>query len=125
MVNKQEERDKVLKPCLKLCQGLKYSGAILQYRRLDVFDKTHIEGSPDIEIFLPKDGLVWILMCECKKPIGGVFSKAQIEYKEKYSKFKNVVYAGVTDVKQLNELVCSMSGYMDDKIQEMNEWKIN
>lgn len=119
-INKQIERDQVLNPCLKLCKALLLQGAILQYRRLDVFDKTHIEGSPDIEIFLPKNGIVWILMAECKKPMGGIFSKKQKEYRDKYKIFNNVIYAGITECKQLKDIIFINSDFGNERMEEFN-----
>lgn len=126
MSNLQIERDEVLNPCIKLCKKLAISGAILQYRRLDVFDKTHIDGSPDIEIFLPKDNIVWILMAECKKPVGGTLRQTQKDYRDKYSKFSNIVYTTITSVKELKDLVFKLSdcGYSDeDVLIELGDFK--
>lgn len=127
MSNNQIERDQVLKPCIKLCKKLYINGAILQWRRLDVFDKTHIDGSPDLELHVPKDEIVWIIMAECKKPVGGVFSPKQKAYREKYCKFKNVVYVGITDSKQLEDLVFKLSDYGPDikkKVYDMENFRL-
>lgn len=105
LMNKSIERDEVLKPCLDLCKKLQISGYLLQYRRLDVFDKTHIEGSPDIEIWVSHKGYIFILMCECKKPVGGVVSDVQSDYRDKYKEFINTTYEIITDPKQLDYLV--------------------
>jgi hypothetical protein len=126
-MNKNLERDLVLNPCIKLCKGLEKTGAILQWRRLDVFDKTFHVGSPDLELHVPKDEIVWIIMSECKKPSGGIFSPKQKEYRDKYSKFKNVIYIGITDVKELKDLVFKLSDYGPDvkeKFKEMESFNL-
>ena len=105
MPNKSEERDQVLNPCLKLCKKLEFAGYILEYRRLDVFDKTHIDGSPDIEIKLAHDGIVFIFMCECKKEDGGIQSDVQKVYEEKYKPYKNVCYQIITSPDQLEYFI--------------------
>lgn len=110
MPNKRIERLQILDPCLKLCK--KYLGThILQYKRLDALDSYHISGSPDIEIWVPRESMVWILMCECKKPDGGILSPNQKDYRSKYSIFKNVIYIEITDVFQLKQLVLNTSDY--------------
>jgi hypothetical protein len=115
--NLQIERDEVLNPCLSLCYKLWTANIILQYRRLDVFDKTHINGSPDIEIWVPMGDLVLILCAECKKPVGGVVSDSQSDYRDKYASFKNVQYEIITSVDQLDYLIRKLSDVkveMDD-----------
>jgi hypothetical protein len=104
-MNQAIERDAVLNPCLKLCKKLELAGYILQYRRLDVFDKTHIEGSPDIEIWLAHDGYVLLFMAECKRPNDGVQSDVQIAYEEKYKPFKNVQYQLITSPEELEYFI--------------------
>lgn len=117
MVNNNIERKQVLEPCLKLCKQL-LGTHILQYRRLDALDSYHISGSPDIEIWVPREKLVILIMAECKKPVGGVFSPKQIEYQDKYKVFKNVIYIGITEVKQLKDIVLSTSDYGCEKLSE-------
>lgn len=112
--NKQIEREQVLNPCLDLCKKFQEAKIILQYRRLDVFDKTHINGSPDIEIWIPMNDLVFILMAECKKPIGGIVSDDQSDYKEKYVSFKNVQYEIITSPDQLDYLIRKLSNIKVD-----------
>lgn len=108
-MNKTEERDQVLNPCLKLCKQLEFAGYILEYRRLDVFDKTHIDGSPDIEIKLPFDGYVFLFMCECKKPSGGIQSDVQTAYEKKYKPFKNIQYQIITSPEELEYFIRKLS----------------
>lgn len=103
--NKQIERDEVLKPCLNACDNMLRQDIILQYRRLDAFDYGHIVGSPDIEIQFVKDNTLWLILAECKKPKGGVLSKKQIEYKNRYNGLKNVVYMVIKSKEELSELV--------------------
>jgi len=109
MPNKTEERDQVLNPCLKLCKKLETAGYILEYRRLDVFDATHVDGSPDIEIKLPMEDVVFLLMAECKKAIGGVQSDVQIAYEEKYKPYRNVQYQLIRSPEELEYFVKKLS----------------
>jgi len=109
MPNKSEERDQVLNPCLKLCKKLETAGYILEYRRLDVFDATHVDGSPDIEIKLPMEDVVFLLMAECKKAIGGVQSDVQIAYEEKYKPYRNVQYQLIRSPEELEYFVKKLS----------------
>lgn len=118
--NKQIERDQVLKPCLNSCRNMLRQGIILEYKRLDAFDKDHKPGSPDIQIYLLKDELLWILMCECKKPIGGILSPAQIKYRDSYLCCKNVIYEVVTSVKQLDRLVEELTGFYQTMLDGIN-----
>lgn len=122
MVNKKIERQQVLEPCLKLCKQL-LGTHILQYRRLDALDTWHVSGSPDIEIWVPKEKIIWILMPECKKPIGGILSKKQMDYRDKYKVFNNVIYMEVTDVLQLKKLILNTSDYGCEQIEEFNNIK--
>lgn len=101
MKNKQIENKEVLNPCLNHCDWLMEQGKILQFRRLDIFDKTHIDGSPDIEIWLNIKEVLWILMAECKKPVGGRLQSSQVLYFNKYKNLKNVVYTIVTSKTEL------------------------
>ena len=120
MKNQQLERKLVLEPCLKLCKKL-LGTHILQYRRLDALDSYHVSGSPDIEIWVPKDNMVFIIMAECKKPVGGVFSPKQEAYRDKYLEYKNVLYEGITDVKYLKYLILNISDYGCEKLQEFKD----
>lgn len=122
MANHQLERKEVLEPCLKLCKKL-LGTHILQYRRLDALDSYHISGSPDIEIWVPKDNMVMIIMAECKAPHGGVFSPKQIEYRDKYKKFINVIYEEINDIKRLLNLILNTSDYGCELLQEFNDIK--
>lgn len=112
--NLQIERDEVLNPCLALCYKLWTANIILQYRRLDVFDKTHINGSPDIEIWVPQGNQVLIFCCECKKPVGGVISDDQSDYRDKYASFKNVQYEIITSPDQLDYIIRKLSDVKTD-----------
>jgi hypothetical protein len=119
-MNQRLERTKVLEPCLKLCKQL-LGTHILQYRRLDALDSYHVSGSPDIEIWIPKDNLVYIIMAECKKPEGGIFSIKQKQYRDKYLKYKNVLYEGITDVKELKNIILNISDYGCELLQEFKD----
>ena len=116
MPNKTEERDQVLNPCLKLCAKLEIAGLILEYRRLDVFDATHVDGSPDIEIKLPMEDIVFLLMAECKKAVGGVQSDVQIAYEEKYKPYRNVQYQLIRSPEELEYFVKKLSNRKVDMI---------
>lgn len=116
----QPERELVLKPCLDWLKKQIFTGAILQYRRLDALDRFHINGSPDIEIWIPKDKTIWILMAECKRPDGGSLSPAQVSYRNKYKDFKNVIYVDIRSLKELQDLVFKMSDY--DSVDEFNRF---
>lgn len=117
MVNKKIEKEQVLNPCLILCRKL-LGTHIIKYRRLDALDLYHEKGDPDIEIWVPKDSMIWVVMAECKKPIGGIFSEHQIKYKNKYKDFKNVIYIGITEVRQLKDLIFKISDYSYSNINE-------
>lgn len=121
-INKRIERLEVLEPCLKLCKQL-LGTHVLEYKRLDALDSYHISGSPDIEIKVSKDNMVWIIQCECKKPEGGVLGESQIKYRDKYKVFKNIIYAEITDVLKLKELILTTSDYGCEKLQEFNDIK--
>lgn len=120
MSNQRQERLLVLEPCLRLCKQLQGTH-ILQYRRLDALDSWHVSGSPDIEIWIPRGTLVHIIMAEAKKPQGGVYSRSQLEYQAKYNPYDNVTYIGITDVKQLKELIITTSTYGTERLQEFME----
>ena len=121
-MNKTDEKDLVLNPCLKLCAKLEIAGLILEYRRLDVFDKTHIDGSPDIEIKLPCQDIVLILMAECKRADGGVQSAVQIAYEKKYKPYRNVQYQLITSVEQLEYIIKKLSDVKVD-MQDFLSWE--
>lgn len=123
MTNQRIEREQVLQPCLKLCKQL-LGTHILQYRRLDALDTYHVSGSPDIEIWVPREKIVWIIMAECKKPTGGVFSPNQIVYQNKYKVFNNVIYIGITDFSELKKLIISTSDYGCERLQEFKELEL-
>ena len=119
--NKQLERDLVEKPCLKIvCPKYKEDGVILQYRKLDAQDKDHQDGSPDIEIFMEKDGYLFVLMVECKKPDGGKQRKTQVEYQNRYSHLKNVVYVIVRSKEELAKEIDKINPYYYNQIQGLN-----
>lgn len=122
MVNKRIEREQVLNPCLKLCKSF-LGTYILQYKRLDALDVYHINGSPDIEIWLSKNDYLYILMAECKQPEKGILSNNQIIYREKYKLFKNVIYVEITDVMQLRKIILNITGYKDKEMEEFNKIK--
>jgi hypothetical protein len=117
--NKTLERDLVLKPCLNLCDWLVRQNIILQYRRLDVFDKSFIDGSPDIELHIPIKDTLWILMAECKKPVGGVWSSKQKAYKQRYNGLVNVVYVLVHSREELHQAIEDITGYQKKQDAEM------
>ena len=77
-MNQTLERDEVLNPCIKLCKKFEMSGLILEWRRLDVFDKTHVDGSPDLELKIPHEDVVFLFMAECKKKDGGRVAALEI-----------------------------------------------
>lgn len=115
--NRQLERDLVLKPCLNLCRKYLSDGVILQYRRLDALDKDHKPGSPDIEIFIPKENILWILMAECKKPDGGVHLKSQKLYQYRYKDLLNVVYAIIRSPNELSIEIDRINPYYHNQIK--------
>ena len=108
-MNQTIERDEVLNPCIKLCKKFEMSGLILEWRRLDVFDKTHVDGSPDLELKIPHEDVVFLFMAECKKADGGVQSKVQIEYEEKYKPYRNVCYQLIRSPEELEYFVKKLS----------------
>lgn len=119
-INNKIERQQVLEPCLKICK--QFLGThILQYRRLDALDSYHISGSPDIEIWVPRDGIVVIIMAECKRPVGGTFSPKQKQYQDRYKVFSNVIYIGITESLILKKLILSTSDYGCEKLQEFKD----
>ena len=84
MVNQRIERLEVLEPCMKLCKQLQIQGYVLRWKRLDALDYYHESGEPDLEIWFSKDKNIWILMAECKRPLGGVLLPSQIKYRNKF-----------------------------------------
>lgn len=112
----QIEKEQVLKPCLKLCKQL-LNSHIIKYRRLDALDYYHENGDPDIEIWINHKNHIFIIMAECKKPIGGIFSLSQKKYENKYKIFDNVLYIGITDVIQLKEIILKLSHYQNKEIE--------
>lgn len=119
MVNQKIEKEQVLKPCLNLCKKLKLCEYILKYRRLDALDTWHESGDPDIEIWIPRQSILTILMAECKKPIGGIHSPNQIKCRDKYLNFTNVYYKIITDVSELKKIVMELS---DRRIEVFEEF---
>lgn len=113
MSNLQIEKNQVLIPCIKLCKALQKRGIIIQYKRLSEMDIDHKIGSPDIEIHIERDLTLWVLMAECKKPIGGVQSKKQINYQNRYIHLKNVVYKLILSKEQLYKEIDKISGKED------------
>lgn len=114
--NKRIEKEEVLKPCLNLCKILFIQGVIKQYRRLDVKDYHHIDGSPDIEIWLVKNNTLYLLLAECKKPIGGIQNKNQIKYEKMFIGLVNVVYVLIKSKEQLYQEIEKIIGNQLDKI---------
>lgn len=122
MVNKQIEREQVLKPCLKLCKRLKQQGYIIKYRRLDALDSYHEPGDPDIEIWFIKDTWLWVLMVECKAPQGQL-RPSQISYKNKYSGVLNTVYLIVRDPLDLKRYIVVNAENINFKPEQLEEMK--
>jgi len=120
-IKKQLERDKVLKPCIKSCKWMLDTGQILQYRRMDESDRDHKVGAPDIEVWLEKNDLVWILMVECKKPDGGTLRTKQKEYRDRFNKYKNVTYIVVKSVKEMNSVINQISDFYDEQDKELED----
>lgn len=118
--NNQYERDLVLRPCLKACEWLVRQGCILEYRRLDALDYTHISGSPDIEIRFIKEGTLWIIMIECKKPGGGHHRDSQKSYRDKYELAHNVVYSLVESKEEMLKLVEELTQFYQEKLDGIN-----
>lgn len=117
--NKQIERKEVLDPCKEFCKKLLTAGVILKWRRLDALDMFHEDGEPDLEIWIPflsslGDPHVLILLAECKKEDGGVHSKAQKDYRDKYASFSNVVYELITSPDQLDYIIRKLSDVKTD-----------
>jgi hypothetical protein len=123
MHRQHPEREQVLKPCLKLCKRLKSQGYILKYRRLDALDMWHENGDPDIEIWVSSQDIVIIIMCECKKPEGGVLSKKQLECRDKYIKFRNVIYIETNSVDILKDLIMKVADNQYFNPEQFNEFK--
>lgn len=115
-MNQQKEKLLVLLPCLKKCKWLLQQGSILEYKRLDAFDYQHIDGSPDIEVRIIKDNIVWLLMFEAKKPGGGVHLDSQKEYRDKYQSAHNVVYALVESVKEMEAIIEKYTEFYQRKL---------
>ncbi len=114
--NKQIEREEVLEPCKELCRKLKISGTILKWRRLDALDMYHENGEPDLEIWIPTNTDLLILLAECKKPVGGVISKAQTDYRNKFCKYNNVMYDIITSVEQLEGIIKNISALWSKEV---------
>lgn len=123
MVNQRKERLEVLEPCKKLCKQLKQMGYIVKWRRLDALDFYHEPGDPDLEIWVFSQSMLVIIMCECKKPEGGILIKSQIECKEKYIKFKNVIYIETNSVNILKDLIMKIADNQYFKPEVFNEFK--
>lgn len=120
-MNKILERTEVLEPCMKLCKRLKLMGYILKWRRLDALDCYHEPGDPDIEIWVSCAGILTIIMCECKYG-DGKLRKSQIECKEKYSKYKNVIYRDIYSVYVLKELIINMADNINFNPEIFNDF---
>lgn len=116
MSNQRIEKLEVLNPCIKLCKGL-LGTHIIKYRRLDALDMYHESGDPDIEIWIPQTDRIFILMAECKKPIGGKLSDNQVIYKNKYKSFYNVRYVEITSDKQLKKEIMNYSHYKNEELK--------
>lgn len=83
-----------------------------------MFDCSHIPGSPDLELHIPREGMIWILLAECKKPEGGVHSTKQKEYRDKYLPFKNVVYKLIKSRSDLENAVEEITGYYQKSLDQ-------
>ena len=107
--NLQIERDEVLNPCKELCQKLLNAGIILKWRRLDALDMWHENGEPDLEIWIPHDNYIFVLLAEAKKPDGGVHSADQKAYQAKYAPFVNMTYELITSPEQFEYIIRKLS----------------
>lgn len=117
----QHEKIHVLTPCIKKCKQLLNDGAILEWKRHDETDKYHVDGSPDIEIRFVKDGTLWLLQVECKRPDGkGVHRKKQKVYRDKYDQCYNVVYILVESVEKMTYTLEKLSGFYNTKLNGIN-----
>ena len=125
-INKTLEKDEVLIPCIKLCKRLKGMGYIIKWRRLDALDYYHEPGDPDLEIWFIKDNTLWILMAECKAPKGKL-RPSQVEYRDKYKYFKNVIYLEIRDVEELKKSIMNIAdniNFNPSSFKEMSEYEI-
>ena len=55
------------------------------------------------------EDVVFLLMAECKKAIGGVQSDVQIAYEEKYKPYRNVQYQLIRSPEELEYFVKKLS----------------
>lgn len=120
MTNNQTEKNEVLLPCLLSCKFLVKDGAILEAKRLDALDYDHKKGAPDIEIRFVKDGILWLILCECKRPDGGgIQLQSQINYENKYMGIKNVIYVIVWSAKEMEKVVEHHTQFYTTKLKNI------
>ncbi len=104
----------VLSKCKDILKQLELQGKVVHYERMNVGMTRNMQGylqqqgrvgTSDLFVFVKCDEICWILLLEVKRPDGGKQSDVQIEFENKFIGLHNVIYALVTDHKQIKELV--------------------
>lgn len=79
---------------------------IVKWRRLDINDYTFYPGDSDLEVWVSKDDILYILMFECKREDGqGTHLDSQKECEIKYKPYKNVRYKLIKSVFEMQAAI--------------------
>lgn len=104
----------VLEKCIKLLKVLELQGYIKHFERMNVglhinmsgyYQRHGTPGMSDLIAFVPVDLVMWVMFFEVKRAEGGIQSTSQKEFENKFLGFTNIVYAIITDSKQIKEHV--------------------
>ncbi len=97
-----------------MLKGLEICGWVRHWDRTSVglhmnmqgyMQKHGRNGNPDIQAFVPVDKVMWVMFFEVKRPVGGIQSPDQKTFEAKFQGFDNVIYAIITDSKQIKQLI--------------------
>jgi hypothetical protein len=109
----------VLENCKRMLKTLELQGKVVYWNRLNVglsinmsgyFQRQGRSGDPDIMAYVPVDRTMWVMFFEVKRPDGGIQSASQKEFEGKFKGFSNVIYAIITDEKQIKYLIHKVKG---------------
>ena len=117
---KSIEKTEVVNPCFKALKILDMHGskAILEYKRLDAQDIDHKVGSPDIQVYVEVDGVLHVIMAECKSPKGKLRT-SQKKYRSKYKHLSNVHYIEVRKVSDLMNKIEELTKFFENMLNSI------
>jgi hypothetical protein len=78
-------------------------------------------GTPDLVAYIKVKDTVWVYWIEAKSSDGGVWHQTQREFASRFSGVSNCVYEIVSDPKQVDKTIESITGYYDNKFAQMDK----